>query len=166
MPSRRMLRRAGLAVAVAALLSFQGATLAAPTRSAADADVLATFDELEAAIAALPASVLDRGPRTSLLKKLENAESAYARGQACTAANVLGAYLNETSALRKGSRAAVAEGLHARGRSLRDLVRSRALPSEPCYDGSIGAEPAVAVLASDNERFSARVSFGAPIEPS
>lgn len=129
---------------------------------APDPDVSAAFGELRDHIDGLPDSVLNRGLRTSLRQKVRNGQAAYERGQACTAVNILGAYLNETQALRRGRGIAAAEDLYNRGRSLRGEIVGRELPSSRCADPQAGQAPRVSIQASDNQHFQAMVRFGTP----
>jgi hypothetical protein len=131
-----------------------------------DPQVVVAFDDLETYIAGLTDAAIgsgSRGIRTSLTRKVENAEAAYAkRGQPCTAANILGAYLNEARALRQGRRMGLAEDLYNRGRTLRDDLLLKLPPGSACRNPRLGMSPAVSISASDNKRFAAGVSFGAP----
>lgn len=138
-----------------------GVGMATESKVVPNPDVLAAFDQVRQGIAAL--SVLDKGQRTSLSQKLSNAQAAYGRGQPCTALNVLGAYLNETQALRRGRLVAVAEELYARGRLLRGDLASR-LPKDVRCAGHewIAGGVSVEVLDSDNEHVRGRFTFGEP----
>jgi hypothetical protein len=138
------------------------AAMAKEPKVSPNADVLAAFDQVRQDIAGLP--TLDKGHRTSLTQKLLNAQAAYRRGQPCTAANILGAYLNETRALREGWLVEVAEHLHAIGRLLlHDLLR-HPVDGESCPGHErLGKEPVVRLTASDNTHLMGRLSFGAPI---
>jgi len=128
-----------------------------------DPAVLRAFDELLEDIKELPRRSLPHGEKTSLYVKVASARHVYKHKKVCPSASILGGFLHRTQALRwKPRRRAVAEELYASGRTLRDLVLAQALPPSPCFDPSIGREPEVEILASDNERFSARVRFGAP----
>ena len=132
-----------------------------PPATPTDPNILAAFDALESYIATLPSNVLTRGQRNSLTQKLANAERAYNRGQACTAANIIGAYLNETQALRHGKRLDIAEDLYNRGRTLQhDLLAS--LPDGETCPGHplVGKKPEVGIGESDNQHLEAIVSFG------
>ncbi len=146
---------------VFAFLVAASATAQAPLRP--DPAVLASFDGLVSFIAAVPADQLNKGQKTSFTQRLDNARRAYESGQICTAANVLGAELNEAQAARRGTAVAAAEELYDRARRLRDAIVSVAAPTAPCADPSIGRPPAVNVLGSDNQHFAARVTFGAPL---
>ena len=156
--------RNGLAILTTILasgLAFSvGPAGAKPPPPHADPAFLEMFDDLEAFIN--DASLLDRGARNSLVKKVENAEAAFARGQVCTAANVLGAYLNETEAMRKGKGIPLAEDLRNRGRALRDALLLGAPPTLSCADPALGRQTEVTLGASDNQRLEATVRFGAP----
>lgn len=138
--------------------------LAAVESPSPDSAVLEQFDELESFVSSLANNVLNAGNRTSLIMKLNNAEAAYMREQPCTAVNILGAYLNETAALRNGEGIQIAEDLSNRGWILRsNLLRN--LPSGFTCNGfeDVCAPPEIQILNSDNQRFTARVSFGAPL---
>ena len=149
---------------VAIVLAVAGVVLSAGTAAAApDPAVLTSFDDLSAAIGAVPNGELSRGQKTAFAQRVENARSAYERGQVCTAANVLQAHLNQSQALRKGKSMAAAEELYALGRTVRSGVIASAAPSDRCYEAGSRELPAVQIVASDNRHFAARVTFGDPI---
>jgi Peptidase family C25/Propeptide_C25 len=132
-----------------------------------DAQVLAAFDELTAFIGSIPDGVMNKGQRQSFLAKLANARKQYLGGAICTADNVMGAFLNEARAQRKGARAGVAEDLTNRGRSLRDsffdaFVADPSLLPPPCFDPTLRQAPQVTIETSDNTQFVATVKFGGP----
>jgi len=130
---------------------------AAPT----DPTILEAFDSLESYIATLPSELLTRGQRNSLIKKLSNAAGAYNRGQPCTAANILRAYLNQTQALRHGQRLAIAEDLYNRGRTLQHDILARLPDGETCPGHPrVGKQPEVGIGASDNQQLAAFAGFG------
>ncbi len=107
--------------------------------------------------------VLTSGQRTSLAAKLRTAESKYRSGQPCTALNVLGAFMNEAQALRRGNAVAVAEDLYARARQLRRDLASRLPATVKCTcPETPSAGVTVKLLASDVGKVRARVTFGAP----
>jgi len=142
------------------LFIFSAPAVASPPP---DPDVVASFDELLAYIETIPDADLNRGQKNAFSQRVSNARRLYEQGQVCAAANMLGAYLNQAQALRKGKSPSVSEQLYNRGRLLRDGVIRSVDPSDPCADPASGRLPAVQVLASDNRHFSARVSFGAPM---
>jgi hypothetical protein len=117
---------------------------------------IAEFSALQDLVARLP---LPNGIRTSLGSKLAAAERSHLRGQSCTAANQLGALLNETQALRQALAFAGAEHLYNRARSLRDSLRA---PPSPCADPRAGMAPAVSIAESDNRKFKVLFAFGLP----
>ncbi len=126
-------------------------------------EVLRAFDELLDQIKEIPRRTLSHRHKTSLYVRVASARHAYKHKKVCPSASILGAYLHKAQALRQRERRrAIADELYASGRTLRDLVLEHAAPPNPCFDPSIGREPEVEILASDNERFSARVRFGAP----
>ena len=128
-----------------------------------DREVLRAFDDLLDQIKEIPHRTLPHGKKTSLYVRVASARHAYKHKKVCPSARILDGYLDTTQELRqKERRRAIAEALYASGRTLRDLVLEQAAPPNPCFDPSIGREPEVEILASDNERFSARVRFGAP----
>jgi hypothetical protein len=132
-----------------------------------DPAVVAGFDELSAFIDGVPNHVLNKGQRQSFSAKLGNARKKYLGGDICTARNIMGAFLNEAQAFRRSGRAAIGEDLYNRGRTLRDsffdvFLHDPNLQRPRCFDASLGREPEVQILASDNTEFSATVSFGAP----
>lgn len=128
-----------------------------------DRQVLAAFERLEDSIEKLPSSVLDKGQRSSLSHKIENAEEAYERGRPCTAASILDAYLHETQALRKGKTVALAEQLYAAGRLLRDDVLAHLVGGMQCPGHERAwMAPTVQAVQSDNRHFKGRVVFGEP----
>lgn len=146
---------------IALACAFAGFMSAAGTaRAAADPAVLTSFDALSAAIAGVPDSQLNKGQKNAFSQRAANARSAYERGQVCTAANVLDAHLNQTQALRKGKSIPAAELLYALGRDVRNRVVAAASPGDACYDAQGAQPPAVQIVASDNKRFAARVTFG------
>jgi hypothetical protein len=166
LPSHRSWRHVLMVVVVAALATIVPASGAQPQQnSPTDPAVLAAFDALAAQIASVADATLNGGQRRSLLSKLQNAEARYRAGQICTAWEQIGAYLNETQALRRGARAAVVEDLHNRGRSLRssffDIFEDSNLALPRCMEVSHGRAPQVSIVTSDNTRFAAQVSFGA-----
>jgi hypothetical protein len=129
----------------------------------ADADpaILQGFDQLEAEISA--AEHLSTGQRNSLRSKIDQAEAAYRRGQPCVAINGLNAFLRETSALRKGERATVAEQLHGQGSVLRSNILDSLSPDAKCADQSRhDAPPNVTLTTSDVKEASGSITFGAP----
>jgi len=128
-----------------------------------DAAVLAAFDELQEDIEDLPNSVLPKGQKNSLTKKLQNAERAYKRGQPCTAANILQAYLNQTQALHKGKRLEIAEDLHNRGWTLLyDLLAGLSKEQECSRFTGFGSEPETKVPESTNKTLKALLTLGKP----
>lgn len=160
-------------VAVGALLGLWlssggwGVAVAAPATHPVDPAVVAAFDELGADINGIAGTVLNHGQRQSFLAKLSNARKKYVDGDLCTAHNVMGAFLNEAQAFRRGTRAAVGEDLYNRGRSLRDsffdvFIADPTLSRPQCFAGGLRQPPEVSILASDNTRFAASVSFGLP----
>ena len=90
-----------------------------------DNDVLSEFDVLQLHISDTPRTELSKGLNNSLSKQLNAAEKAYKRGKGCTAANILGAYLNHTNALIRGKGVAVAENLRNRGSILQNNLLLR-----------------------------------------
>jgi hypothetical protein len=133
------------------------------TNSSPELSIISAFDELQDYIGNLPNDILAKGQRTSLNKKLLNAEKAYQRGQPCTAANILQAYLNNTQALHRGKRLEIAEDLFNRGwMLLYDLILSlpegQSCPRFPRF----GMEPSADIAESDNEHLMGTVSFGQP----
>lgn len=128
-----------------------------------DPVILAAFDELREYIVDLPGGTLNKGQCTSLTRKLENAKKAYQHGLPCTGVNILGAYLNETQALRRGERLQVAEILYNWGRKLRGQVLET-LPEDKTCPGHqrFGMTPVVEVKESDNKHLLASMSFGEP----
>jgi len=108
---------------VAVSLHMSGGAVA--DRGAVDPGILSGFQELRNYVQNAPGQTLPRGLKTSLMRKLDSAEAAYLRGQPCTSANILGAYLNEARALTRGERAALAQDLYERGLLLlSDLLAS------------------------------------------
>jgi peptidase C25-like protein len=158
MKPRRILFSIVIAAALIALVQPMPALAALPP----DPAVLATFDDLLAYIASIPADQLNKGQKNSFSQRLMNARRLYEQGQVCPAANILQAHMNESQAFRQGRGVASAEELYNRGRQLRDMLLKSALPPDPCFNAAIGREPNVAILASDNRHFSARLSFGSP----
>ena len=128
-----------------------------------DRTVLRAFDDLLKQIQEVPHRTLPHGQKTSLYLKVASARHSYKDGCECPAAQILASFLRRTQSLREHRRSvAVAEDLYAGGRALRDLVVANASAKSSCADPSIGRQPTLEVLASDNEHFSARVRFGAP----
>jgi len=126
-----------------------------------DPVVLEEFHDLEMFIADLAPDELQKGIRNSLVKQLENAESAYEKGQPCTAVNILGAFLNHTSGLVRGKKAVIAEELRNRCWMLRhNLLAS--LPPEVTCPGFKNAEAnaKLKIKESSNQCFVGSVSFG------
>jgi hypothetical protein len=102
----------GILVITASLISVTGA---GPAQAPAPVSQLVQFfDELQQFIARIPDNTLDQGQRNSLFKKVENARAAQLRGQPCTAANILQAFLNEANVLRRGVSLIVANDLYYR----------------------------------------------------
>lgn len=129
--------------------------------SDSDQEMCAGFDELQDYIAGLAGEVLSKGHRTSLGKKLDNAEMACSRGKICTAVNILGAYLNQTQALRRGEQVSIAEDLHNKGYVLRNELLAR-LPGRKICPGHerYGVVPVVEVAESDNKHLAGSFAFG------
>lgn len=145
-----------LTVAVEPALARHGAPPASP-------GVLEAFDDLQALVRATPPAALTRGQRTSLLVKLAAAEAAYRCGHPCVALHVLGAYLHETQALRRGPRAATAEALYAHGRVLGHDVAGTLPEGARCHGHDEPDRAAdVTVLESDNRHVRGRITFGPP----
>jgi YD repeat-containing protein len=86
-----------------------------------DPEVIEAFDDLIEHISALARDVLNKGNRNSLMKKLENSEAAYIRGQPCTALNIIHAFLNETQAMQKRG-LGIADYLYFQGLTLRSAL--------------------------------------------
>lgn len=128
-----------------------------------DPHVTAEFASVRARIGAIGNEALSAGLRASLVAKIDAAEAAYVRSQACTAVNILGAFAHQTDALRRGNRVAVAERVRNLGWGLREAVLE-ALPDGVSCQGfeRAGMIPEVATLVSDNRHFAARVRFGLP----
>ncbi|MDY6837606.1 MAG: C25 family cysteine peptidase [Thermodesulfobacteriota bacterium] len=159
-----MERKALLGISIFIFLLSIGLFVASDAGSppaSTDPEVIAAFDELEEHINGLPDATLNVGQRTSLVMKLNNAEAAYVRGQPCTAANILRAYLNETQDLREGEQVAIAEELYNLGRALCATLLG-SLPEAMICPGHEGfdSETSVEVQASDNQHLAASVSFG------
>ena len=132
-----------------------------PPAAPADPAIVDAFDTLESYVATLPSDLLTRGQRNSLIKKLSNAERAYTRGQPCTAANIIRAYLNQTQALRHGQRLPTAEDLYNRGRTLQHDLLARLPEGETCPGHPrVGKKPEVGIGASDIQHVDATVGFG------
>ena len=92
-----------------------------------------------------------RGQRTSLRSKLDSAEDRYRAGQACVAARILQAYLNEAEALRSRD-AAIASDLYRRGWLLRSESLAALPPGTTCAVGITtlvdpAVQPSMPVLA-------------------
>jgi hypothetical protein len=155
-PSFRLFLSLILAATLAGLITSAGALPAVQ-----DPGIVAEFDELIEYVESIPGNVLNRGLKSSFSQRLGNAKRSYEQGQLCAAANMLQAHMNQAQALRQGREIPVAEDLYNRGRRLRQLVLGSAHPPDPCADASIGRAPEVEILASDNQQFAARVSFGA-----
>ena len=157
-------RKSLLGVAIATILVLIGfvvdSNAGSPTVSP-DPKVVEAFEKLQQYIAGLTDDTLNRGQSTSLVMKLENAEAEYVRGQACTAANIIRAYLNETQALREGELIAITEQLYNLGRALWATLLG-SLPEGMICPGHEGfeTENRVEVLASDNQHLTASISFG------
>jgi hypothetical protein len=161
---RRVWRGRTILLVVAALaLGGSGAFAADPGPVSIEQEVVADFDALAKHLESLPESVLGKDHRASLVQKVKDAQTAYAREDVCSSASILDAYLKQTATLRQDRlRTAVAEDLYNRGRSLRaDVVRGQVAPS-PCADPGFGRKPEMRIVASDNRRFQAQVTFGAP----
>jgi hypothetical protein len=148
------------------ILVFMAVAVDSPkavTKIPADPKVLRQFDDLESYISSLAETVLPRGQRNSLVAKLDNSEAAYRRGQPCTAANMIGAYLNETQALRKGTLTGTAEALYVEGRRLLGGLLSSLQGNEKCSGHErFGMEPAVTIKSSDNKHLAGSVRLGEP----
>lgn len=125
-------------------------------------EVIAEFDQLQNYISELLETQLAPANKTSLVKKLDAAESAYKRGNVCTSANILNAYLNHTNAMLRAQHSPYAEDLRNRGQMLQiHLVLSS---DERCSDfQDVGQVPDVQIFRSDNLRLSTSVSFGRPV---
>lgn len=125
-----------------------------------DPAVLEEFDVMKAFIEGMSAD-LQKGIRSSLIKKIENARSAYQRSKPCTAVNILGAFLEQTSALLSGRKLSAAEELRNRGWMLRYEILVHLPPGVTCPGfESFDAAAALNIHESDNKHFEASVSFG------
>lgn len=132
-------------------------------RPSPDPAVLQAFDELLDQVRSIPGRELGYGLKLGFYWTAASARHQYKHGKLCPSAHVMGGFLHGAQWLRRfPRRMAVAESLYASGRSVRDLVLMQAAPPNPCADPALGRAPEVKLLVSDNERFSARVSFGAP----
>lgn len=112
-----------------------------------DQEVADAFEVLLGDISNFPDGVLSKGQLTRFDKKIENAESAYLRGQPCTAVNILRAYLNETKALDRRDENVLIEALYTEGWMLLGDLLARlpdgmsCLPNEPNEGKGIILEP-------------------------
>ncbi len=122
----------------------------------------AGFDALQQEIAGLSDRILRAGLRTSLGVKVAAARRDYERGDPCAAVNVLGAYLNETQALRRGATTAIADRLFNDGWRLRQDVLAT-VDAGPCAEPAMRAEPDVAIRLSDVTHLESHVTFGEPV---
>ena len=128
-----------------------------------DPAVLAAFDELQTYIDGLPNDTLQKGLKASLIRKLKNAEREYGRGEPCTAADMLNAFLNEAQALHRGKRLEIAEDLYNRCWTLLyDLLVSLPGGMECADYPGFGEEPATTVPESDHTLLKAVVKLGKP----
>lgn len=142
------------------VLGLQSGTQA----SSVEPTVISAYESLREYISSLPTSTLQKGLRMSFVKKLENSQGAYGRGQPCTAAHILDAYLNHATALRTGRGMAVAEDLYNRGWTLLITLLTSLAEDEGCAGyPSFGAKPVITITESDNTRLTARLEFGAPV---
>ncbi|MDH4260521.1 MAG: C25 family cysteine peptidase, partial [Gammaproteobacteria bacterium] len=153
----------GLLLAATVWMLPSAASAALPV----DQGVVAAFDDLDAYINGIPDSVLNQGQRQSFLAKLNNARKKYVGGDICTAENVMGAFLNEASAFRKGSLVAIAEDLRNRGTGLVEsffdvFFDDPGLARPRCFDAKLRQAPQVVIGASDNTQFVATIGFGSP----
>lgn len=133
------------------------------TKNLADPRVLQQFDDLEEYISGLAEMVLPRGQKVSLVAMLENSGAAYRRGQPCTAANVIEAYLSYVQALRRGRQIETAEVLYVEGRRLLIDMLASLQGDEKCsgYESFVN-EIGVELKESDNKHLAATVKFAAP----
>jgi hypothetical protein len=155
-------RTALVTVCAAACLLFLGRQPGTQA-SSVEPTVIVAYESLRAYIGALPGSTLQKGLRTSFVKKLENSEKAYSRGQPCTAGHILNAYLNHATALRTGKGLLVAEDLYNRGWNLLSTLLTSLPEGESCADSPrFGAEPETEIEVSDNTRLRATLTFGQP----
>ena len=148
-PVQCMLIRAAVVAVALVCLSATTAHADVPTRTPAPS-VLEEFDSLEAHVRTLPG--LTAGQRTSLRSKLDSAEDRYRAGQACVAARILQAYLNEAEALRSRD-AAIASDLYRRGWLLRYELLAALPPGTTCAVGITtlvdpAVQPSMPVLAN------------------
>ena len=147
-------------VAVMALIMGKASAVNPAAHSPVSPQLIGTIDDLVSHIEGLN---LNRGQRDSLISKLQSVKSAAERANPCTSLNILDAYFNEVEAWRQRGDAALAEDLFNRGWELRDdFFDGFVEPTDRCFDSSIGRKPQVEIKASDNTRFSASISFGAP----
>ncbi|HTO11468.1 MAG TPA: hypothetical protein VMQ51_07840, partial [Candidatus Binatia bacterium] len=161
---RRAIRHLRLLLVAAILLGGWGAAGAHGTQGArVDPAILAAFDFLALSIDSLAAGILPPGQRIGLLGRVRDAERAYRRHHPCVAAHVLGAYLQESQALRRGRRQGVGEELYNQGRRLRDDLVAAVSAAHPCHDPRAAlADADVRLRTSDNLGLAALVTFGRP----
>lgn len=149
-------------LAALALAGFLGAAAPAVARPAPPLDpaVAAEFAAVEGFVASLPDALLVRGQRTSLLAKLEQAESRWRGGKPCVAVQVLGAFSHEVRALGAAG-FPLAEELANDGRHLTQTLRQSLPPAEPCAETRpADAPPEAEIVASSNEEIAAATTFG------
>jgi hypothetical protein len=151
----------GAALLMVAGLTASAGTAAPRESTRPDLAVVAEFEDLQGYVGGLPDDALNSGVRTSLISKLRAARASYERGQPCTSANILSAFLDQTQDLRSGDRTGIAEDLYARGDRLRLLLLASAAETV-CADPRIGVDPEILVHESDPRHLEATIMFGRP----
>jgi len=129
--------------------------------------VAASFSALAGAMKQLGPEQINRRERLSLMNAVSSAASAYRERRICDAFEDMNAFLRKANGMRGAARVALMERLYNSGRALRDsmfdpFVDKPGMSPPQCFDPESRSQPRLAILASDNQRFAAEISFGQP----
>jgi len=127
-------------------------------------EVIAEFESLKSYIQDLPNAQMRQGEKQSFIVKLDASQNAYIRGNPCTAADILNAYLNYAQAKMKTGTMPYAEVLRNRGQMLLTQLILNLPEGSRCRGfEDVGQKPKTNIITSDNQVFSASLSFGRPV---
>lgn len=136
-------------------------TRSATANSPKDLEIIASFASLERTIRSLPTTLLTARQRASLEAALEEAQSAFTKGDSCAGAKTLFAALSETQTLHKDSHNALVEDLHNHMWTLRQDILFNLPKGTKCEDSPRASQaPKVDIIESTAERLRGRVTFG------
>ncbi len=136
-------------------------TRSATASSPQDREIIASFALLERTVRSLPKTLLTSKQRASLAAELEEAQTAFTKGDSCAGAKSLVSALGETQTLHKGSHNAIVEDLHNRIWTLRQDILFNLPKGTKCEDSPrTSRAPKVDITESTADRLRGRISFG------